>query len=44
MMSGITKDFVMELQIPAINADVGDLDRDHNILEAIFTAKGVNGQ
>lgn len=31
-MSGIAKDFVFQLEIPSINTDVGDLDRDHNIL------------
>ena len=32
MMSGISKDYVFELSIPAINAEVGDVDRDHNII------------
>jgi len=41
-MSGITKDFVFELEIPAINTEVGDVDRDHNVIEGIFAAKGVN--
>lgn len=44
MMSGISKDYVFELEIPAIDAEVGDLDRDHNIIEGIFMAKGVNGK
>ena len=42
-MSGISKDYVFEIQIPKINTEVGDLDRDHDILEALFTAKGVDG-
>jgi hypothetical protein len=42
LMSGITKDFVFELEIPVINTEVGDVDRDHNAIEGIFTAKGVN--
>ena len=41
-MSGISKDYVFEIQIPTINTEVGDLDRDHDILEAIYTAKGVD--
>lgn len=42
-MSEISKDYVFEIQIPKINTEVGDLDRDHDILEALFTAKGVDG-
>lgn len=41
-MSGITKDYVFEFQVPAINTEVGDLDRNHDVIEGIFTAKGVN--
>lgn len=41
-MSGISKDYVFEIQIPKINTEVGDLDRDHDILEGLFTAKGVD--
>lgn len=41
-MSGISKDYVFEIQIPKINTEVGDLDRDHDILEAIYTAKGLD--
>lgn len=41
-MSGISKDYVFEISIPNIDTEVGDLDRDHDILEAIFTAKGVD--
>lgn len=41
-MSGVTKDFVFELDIPKINTEVGDIARDHPIIEGIFTAKGVN--
>ena len=44
LMSGITKDYVFELEIPAIDAVVGDIDRDYNVIEGIFIAKGVNGQ
>lgn len=43
-MSGVTKDFVFELEIPALHVEVGDLDRDHNVIEGIFTAKGVDGE
>jgi hypothetical protein len=43
-MSGISKDYVFEILIPNINTEVGDLDRDHDILEALFTAKGVDGK
>ena len=42
MMSGISKDFVFELFIPNINTEVGDIDREHPVLEGIFAAKGVN--
>lgn len=42
VMSGITKDFVFELEIPSINTEVGDIDRDHNVIEGIFSGKGVN--
>ncbi len=42
LMSGISKDYVFEILIPKINTEVGDLDRDHDVLEAIFTAKGVD--
>lgn len=41
-MSGITRDFVFELDIPAINTEVGDIERDHNVIEGIFTAKSIN--
>lgn len=44
MMSGISKDYVFELEIPALHVEVGDIERDHNVIEGIFTAKGVNGQ
>lgn len=44
LMSGISKDFVFELSIPNINTEVGDLNRDHDVVEAIYTAKGVNGE
>ena len=42
LMSGITKDFVFEIYVPAINTEVGDLDRDHEILETLYTAKAVD--
>lgn len=44
LMSGITKDYVFELEIPAINTEVGDVDRDHKIIEGIFTAKGMHNE
>ena len=44
LMSGISKDFVFELTIPAINAEVGDLDRDHDLVEGIFTALSANNK
>ena len=43
-MSGITKDYVFEIVIPAIDAEVGDLNRDHDVLEGIFIGKSVNHQ
>lgn len=44
LMSGITKDYVFEIIIPAIDAEVGDIDRDRDILEGVFVGKGVNNQ
>lgn len=43
-MSGITKDYVFEIAIPHIDAEVGDIDRDHDILAGSFVAKGVNSE
>ena len=31
-MSGISKDFVFEMMIPNINAEVGDVDREHSAI------------
>ena len=36
LMSGISKEYVCELRIPNINAEVGDIDRDHIVLESNF--------
>ena len=44
MMSDVSKDFVFELNIPAIGGEVGDINREHVILEGIMQANGVNGQ
>lgn len=44
LMSGASKDFVFLLQIPNIDAEVDDIDRDHNIIEGIWMAKGLNGE
>lgn len=41
-MSGVSKDYVFELVIPAISAEVGDLDREHEVIEGIMSAKGLN--
>lgn len=41
-MSGISKDYVFELLIPAIDAEVGDVDRDYDIIEGGMKAKGIN--
>ena len=35
---------MFELDIPAIGGEVGDINREHVILEGIMQAKGVNGQ
>lgn len=43
-MSGITKDYVFQINIPHIDAEVGDIDREHPVLEGIFMAKGVNNE
>ena len=31
-MTEISKDFVFELMIPKINAEVGDIDRSHSVI------------
>lgn len=36
LMSGVTKDYVFEIAIPHIDTEVGDVDRDHNVIEGIF--------
>lgn len=42
LMSGVSKDYVFELIIPAISAEVGDLEREHEVIEGIMSAKGLN--
>ncbi len=42
LMSGISKDYVFQIDVPKIDTEVGDLDRNHDVLEAIFTANSVN--
>lgn len=44
LMTEASKDFVFELTIPAIPAEVGDVGREHIVIEGILGAKGVNGQ
>jgi uncharacterized protein YegL len=44
MMSEISKEFVFELTVPAIGGEVGDIGREHVVLEGIMQAKGVHGQ
>jgi len=44
LMSEISKDYVFEITIPAIKAEVGDLDREHKIIEGSFTAKALNNK
>ncbi len=44
LMSEISKEFVFELSIPAIAGEVGDIGREHVVLEGILAAKGVQGQ
>ena len=41
--SGVTKDYVFEIDIPKINAIIGDLNRDHDILIGYFTGTKVDG-
>lgn len=43
-MSEVSKDFVFELLIPKIEGEVGDVGRENVVLEAILSAKGVQGQ
>jgi len=35
-MSEVSKDFVFELTFPAIEAEVGDIGREHIIMEAVM--------
>jgi hypothetical protein len=44
LMSEISKEFVFELTIPAIGGEVGDIVREHIVLEGVMQAKGINGQ
>ena len=43
VMSGISRDFIFTLDVPVINTEVGDLDRNHDVVEAIFLAKDTKG-
>ena len=43
LMSGIQKDYVFELEIPKIDCEVADLERDHEILASKFTAESFEG-
>lgn len=42
-MSGISKDYVFELDIPMIDCQVGDLERDHDILASTFAGTTFEG-
>lgn len=44
MMSEVSKEFVFELTIPAIEGEVGDIGRENVVLEGIMGAKGINNQ
>jgi hypothetical protein len=44
IMTDSSKDFVLELTIPEIGGEVGDIGREHVVLEGLFSAKGVLGQ
>lgn len=44
LISGVTKNYVFEIEIPSINKEVGDLERDHDILKATFTANNINNK
>ena len=44
LISGITKDYVFEIDIPKINALIGDLNRDHDILVGNFRATTFDGK
>jgi len=43
-MTEISKDFVFELTIPAISGEVGDIGREHIVIDCSFQGKGVQGQ
>jgi hypothetical protein len=40
-MSGVSKDFMLELEIPPVNAKVDDHARNTVLLEAILTCRGL---
>lgn len=44
MTSGVTKDYIFQLDIPAINSEVGDLDRSHDVIQGVILAKTVKGE
>ncbi len=41
LMSGVSKDLILELEIPAMNVNVNDQQRNQIILKAILEAKDV---
>ena len=43
-MGGVSKDFVFELTFPAIDGEVGDVAREHVVMEAVMEGQGVQGQ
>ncbi len=44
LMSGVSKDFVLEIEIPAMNLTLGDHQRNQIIMKAIVEAKDVNNK
>jgi len=40
-MTDISKDFVFELTIPAIEGEVGDIGREHIVIDVSFQGKGI---
>jgi hypothetical protein len=44
LSSDLTKDFVLELEVPYINSKVNDLQRNFKVLHANFSAHNINNE
>jgi hypothetical protein len=43
-MSGVEKHYILELEIPHIQAEIGDIQRDHKILECTYQITDLNNE